>query len=193
MRLSDREFKAMGTPLRRTLQRIVEYPNFVRMGLQAQDSDILEIGCGSGYGASLLYKQHPCSYLGIDLMPEQLALAERLSLPGAEFRLADATDLAQVADQSKDLVVIFGVLHHISEWRKVVSECGRVLRPGGRLFVEEPDGGFIQGWERLFHWGHPDEILRLRQLEAALEQNGLKIQRRVYAIGFGVYAAQKDG
>lgn len=193
MKLSDKEFKAMGTPLRRTLQRTVEYPNFVRMGLQAQDSDILEIGCGSGYGASLLYKQHPRSYLGIDLMPEQLALAERLSLPGAEFRLADASDLGLVADQSKDLVVIFGVLHHIPEWRKVVSECGRVLRPGGRLFVEEPDGGFILGWERLFHWGHPDEMLRLRQLEAALQQNGMQIQRKLYAFGFGVYAAKKEG
>jgi SAM-dependent methyltransferase len=99
-----------------------------------------------------------------------------------------------VEDQSKDIIVIFGVLHHIPEWRKVISECARVLRPGGRLFVEEPDGGFIVDyWERVFHWGHPYEMLRLRQLESALEQNGLEIQRKVWAFGFGVYAARKDG
>jgi SAM-dependent methyltransferase len=192
MKLSNKEFTAMGTPLRRAFQRIVEYPNFGRMGMQTQGADVLEIGCGSGYGATLLYKQQPRSYLGIDLMPEQLALAAKLSLPGAEFRLADAADLAGVADQSKDLVVIFGVLHHIPEWRKVVSECARVLRPGGKLFVEEPDGGFMVVWERLFHWGHPDEMLRLWQFESALEQNGMKILRKLYIFGFGVFAAQKD-
>jgi hypothetical protein len=35
-------------------------------------------------------------------------------------------------------------------------------------------------------------MLRLRQLEAALENDGMQIKRRVYAFGFGVYAAQKD-
>lgn len=193
MKLSDKEFKAMGTPLRRSFQRLVEYPNFVRMGLQTGGADVLEIGCGSGYGATLLYRQRPRSYLGVDLMPEQLVLAQKLSLPDAEFHLADAANLSQIGDQTKDVVVIFGVLHHIPEWREVISECARVLRLGGMLFAEEPDGDFILAWERLFHWGHPDEMLRLRELESDLHLKGFKIQRKLWAFGFGVYATQKDG
>jgi ubiquinone/menaquinone biosynthesis C-methylase UbiE len=192
VKLSDKEFRAMGTPLRRVFQRLVEYPNFVRMGLRTGAADVLEIGCGSGYGATLLYRQPPSSYLGVDLMPEQLELAHKLSLPGAEFHLADATHLSGIGDASRDVAVIFGVLHHIVEWRQAVGECRRVLRPGGRLFVEEPDAGFILAWERLFHWGHPDEMLRLRQLERELSQNGFRITSKLWLFGFAVYAAQKE-
>jgi hypothetical protein len=57
----------------------------------------------------------PRRYLGVDIMPEQIALAQKLNLPGFQFSLADATDLSQVAETSKDVVVIFNVLHHIPE------------------------------------------------------------------------------
>ena len=40
--------------------------------------DILEVGCGSGYSASLIVKDHPKSYTGMDIMPEQLEKAEAL-------------------------------------------------------------------------------------------------------------------
>ena len=46
MKLSQREFDAMNNPIRRWLQRMIEYPNFKRMGLQTTDLDVLEIGCG---------------------------------------------------------------------------------------------------------------------------------------------------
>jgi ubiquinone/menaquinone biosynthesis C-methylase UbiE len=80
--------------------------------LTGQEGDILEIGCGSGYGAVLLSELRPKSYVGIDLMPEQIALAHQRRLPNAEFMVQDAAQLP-FADESKDVVVIFGVLHHI--------------------------------------------------------------------------------
>jgi ubiquinone/menaquinone biosynthesis C-methylase UbiE len=69
MKLTQREFNAMNNPLRRIFQRLVEYPNFRRMEMRDEGSDILEIGCGSGYGAQLLSRPHPRSYEGVDLMP----------------------------------------------------------------------------------------------------------------------------
>ena len=192
MKLSEREFNAMQAPLRRLLQRSVEYPAFKRMGLDVRDADVLEIGCGSGYGAQLLFAQSPRSYEGIDLMPEQVALAVERHLPQAAFRVADATDLGEIPDASKDIIVIFGVLHHIPEWRKTIRACARILRPGGRLFVEEPDGGMLERWERIFHWGHPNEILRLKELEHELQARGFTLRHRLYALGFGTYAAQRN-
>lgn len=191
MKMSKNEFDAMNTLFRRLIQQGLEYPNFIRMGLDVQNKDVLEIGCGSGYGAKLLYKQRPHSYLGVDLMPEQISLAQKLNLPGAEFGIADATDLSQVVDASKDVVVIFNVLHHIPNWRKAVAECARVLRPAGCLFVEEPDGPSVQAWDRIFHWVHPDEILLLHDLESALSLNSLSIQRKFRAFGYGVFVARR--
>lgn len=191
MRLSEQEFRGMNNPFRRWLHRTVEFPMFRRMGFTGQGQDILEIGCGSGYGAALLLSLHPRSYIGVDLMPEMIALARQRELPGATFAVADASRLTDIEDASKDTVVIFGVLHHIPAWREVLQECYRVLRPGGALFVEEPDGKYIAAWDRIFPWSHPTTFT-FRQLEDTLAALGFTVcQRQRFMIGFSAYSARK--
>lgn len=186
-RLSDREYRAMNSGLRRFLQRRYEFPILRRMGVTFAGKDVLEIGCGSGYAAHLILLDAPKSYVGIDVMPEQLALARRRGL-AADFRLEDATQLASVPSASIDLVVVFGILHHIPEWRLAVAECRRVLRPGGEIYTEEPDGGALGWFDSLFGWGHPREAhFRLRALYAVLESNGFEQLGRTRAFGFGFY------
>lgn len=192
MRLSDAEFKAMNNPIRQFLQRTVEFPLLQSLGLREEGQDILEIGCGSGYGAVLLARLHPHSYVGVDLMPEQIALAQNRRLANAEFLIRDAADLSCFVDESKDVVVIFGVLHHVPAWREVLHEIRRLLKPGGKLFVEEPDGRVVGTFDRVFQWGHPPEgLFRLQDFEAYLTGNGFKLLRRVKVFGFGVYAVEK--
>jgi len=90
MRLSDAEFRAMNGGLRRFLHRRVEFPALVRLGLaEGAGRDVLELGCGNGFGAELIARLRPRSYTGIDVMPEQIALAERRRLAGARFRVGD--------------------------------------------------------------------------------------------------------
>jgi ubiquinone/menaquinone biosynthesis C-methylase UbiE len=193
MKLSDKEFRAMNNPVRQLLQRTIEFPLFKRMGLTGERLDILEIGCGSGYGATLLATLNPRSYVGIDVMPEQIALAQQLNLPDTAFMVRDAADLSCFDDNSKDVIVIFGVLHHIPPWREVLVECFRVLRPGGRLFLEEPGGRSIEFFDRLFHWGHPVGGFRLKGLEDFLTRIGFTIRQKRWICGFGVYHAEKTG
>lgn len=197
MRLSDVEFKAMNNPVRRFLQRHFEYRLYRKMGLTRKNQDILEIGCGSGYGAVLLSELQPRSYVGVDVMPEQIALAEAAArdhhLEHVAFRVQDATRLEDIPARSQDTVVIFGVLHHIPPWREVIAECARVLRAGGQLFVEEPDGGMLDWWERFFHWGHTEAAsFRLEALEQTLRAAGFTLERQWKLPGVaGVYAARK--
>lgn len=190
MRLSDREFRAMNNPFRRFLQRRVEFPTFRRMGLEASGKDVLEIGCGSGYGAVLLGSLHPRSYVGIDLMPEQIDLARRIDLEDAVFHVMDATDLSAFEDASKDLVVIFGILHHVPRWSQVIKETRRVLRTGGEIYLEEPSELLIRPWDGLFKWGHPsDAQFRLAALELELEHAGFVLGQRRKRHLFGYYRA----
>src|SRR6266508_2917847 len=139
MKLSELEFRAMDSWWSRWGQEKFEIPIFRRMGLEIRNKDVLEIGCGNGYGAYLINLKSPRSYIGLDLMEEQIEKA-RQRYPKYQFLVQDAADLSQFADASKDVVIIFGVLHHIPEWRKVIDEIKRVLRPKGSFFVEEPRG-----------------------------------------------------
>jgi len=190
MRLSDREFRAMNNPVRRFFQRRVEFPTFRRMGLETNGKDVLEIGCGSGYGAVLLSSLQPRSYVGIDLMDEQIELARRIDIPGAVFHIMDATDLAAFEDASKDLVVIFGILHHIPRWPQVIKEARRVLRRGGEIFLDEPSEAAIRPWDRLFKWGHPpDAQFGLAALESELACAGFTLGQRKRRHFFGYYRA----
>ena len=187
-RLSDREFRAMNNPMRQAFQRLVEFPLLQWFGVPVTGRDVLEVGCGSGYGAQLLRTLSPHAYMGLDFMPEQVSLAHK-RLPEATFIVQDAADMKDIPSSSQDTVVVFGVLHHILEWREAISEIARVLRPGGDVFLEEPDGSIISLFDGLFHWGHP-VTFRLSELEGSLTTSGFRIVRRLYALGFGIYRLQ---
>ncbi len=188
-RLSDREFKAMNRPFRRWLQRLWEFPMLKRLGVPITGRDVLEVGCGSGYGAQLLATLKPRSYIGFDFMPEQVALAHK-RMPGCEFIVQDAGNLQNIPTASKDSVVVFGVLHHIPEWKAAAVEIARVLRPGGEAYIEEPDGGVLEWFDRKFKWGHP-VTFRLKELEAHFQETGFNLVRKSYWFGFGSYRMQK--
>lgn len=177
MKLSNVEFRAMNTPWRRWGHRYFELPMFQRLGLDVKDKDILEIGCGNGYGGYLLNQLAPKSYTGLDVMEEQIAIARR-NYPNLNFLVQDAADLSQFANGSKDAVIIFGVLHHIPEWRKALDEIARVLKPGGSLFLEEPRGLDIKFFDFFFKWGHPNTDFGLKAMEEHLKMRGFRFQKQ---------------
>jgi len=184
----------MNNPLRRFFQRRLEFPVFKWLGLKEENQDVLEIGCGSGYGAVLLSRRNPKSYVGIDLMPEMIDLAKKQpGLENAEFLVMDAGDMSPFPNESKDIVVIFDILHHIPKWREVIGECHRVLRAGGKMFLEEPSATAVRLWDSVFHWNHPEEALfSRRELEAHLSEVGLAVKRRLPIFPFGIYCLQKE-
>ncbi|PKN17275.1 MAG: hypothetical protein CVU71_17245 [Deltaproteobacteria bacterium HGW-Deltaproteobacteria-6] len=190
MRLSDIEFKAMNNPVRRFFQKHVEFRNFRSLGLVDKHKNILEIGCGSGYGTILLSTLQPKSYLGVDLMPEQIALTGQWHLSEYAFKTMDAADMNEIPSHSRDIIAIFGILHHIPRWREVIKECRRVLTNGGKLFIEEPDKNIIGYCDRFFHYGHPESDFSLALLENELVNNCFKIIRKRKVLGFGTYYAQ---
>lgn len=189
MKLSDIEFRAMNTWWRRWGHEHFELPMFQRLGLDVKDKDVLEIGCGNGFGGYLLNKLGPKSYVGLDVMEEQIEIARR-NYPQYKFIVQDATALNQFADASKDVVIIFGVLHHIPEWRKVIDEIVRVLKLDGSLFLEEPRGLDIKFFDFFFRWGHPDSDFGLRALEEHLMSRGFQFKKQWTPL-LTMYRAQK--
>jgi SAM-dependent methyltransferase len=99
-------------------------------------SPCLEIGCGEGNNLTRLAPVARCT--GVDLFPKKLRFAAH-ELPACDFAAADGARLP-FADGCYGSVFIRDLLHHVPEPRAVLAEAGRVLAPGGRLCLLEPNG-----------------------------------------------------
>jgi ubiquinone/menaquinone biosynthesis C-methylase UbiE len=102
---------------------------------------VVEIGCGRGVGMQLIvHAFQPETADAIEIDPRMIRLTNRRlrALPPARInvRLADAHNLPY-PDSSIDAVFDFGVLHHLENWRKGLTEIARVLKTGGYFYVEE--------------------------------------------------------
>ena len=109
---------------------------------------VLEIGCGSGEQA-IYFALQGAEVTVIDISVESLKGVEKLAMcEGVTIsgKVMDAEAMTFVRGEF-DLVYINSVMMHVDQ-RKVMSECERVLRVGGKLVVVEPlqYGLFVQGY-----------------------------------------------
>lgn len=97
---------------------------------------VLDVGCGTGRLAAWLARTivGPGEVIGIDPLPERIALAEA-HVPDASFRVGQAEDLGAFADESLDAVLMSSVFHWIADKPKALAEVARVLRIGGKLGI----------------------------------------------------------
>ena len=105
---------------------------------------VLDFGAGSGWMSRML-TQLGCEVVVCDVSPTALELARELydqyrvlgDKPTPEFLLFDGATF-DLPDADIDRVICFGALHHTINPQEVISELGRVLRPGGRAAFAEP-------------------------------------------------------
>ncbi|MGI8783428.1 MAG: class I SAM-dependent methyltransferase [Acidobacteriota bacterium] len=140
MTMNRVEKALMNNPLRALLQRQYEAPLMERLGGRVEGMCVLEIGCGRGIGAEIIFERFGAREVhAFDLDPDMVERARhRLSgYPPDRLRLfvGDAAAI-EAEDESFDAVFDFGIIHHIPNWRRAVSEVARVLRPGGRFFLK---------------------------------------------------------
>lgn len=143
---------------------------------------VLDIGCASGISAVLLGLRGG-DVVGIDISPELIKQAKDLSKNidvNVEFTVGDAENL-KFTDGSIDIVFFGGVIHHFPQKIKLINECFRVLKKGGKFLAIEPNcNDFFQrlNWKiarkRKLLSVNEDLINPLR-LKNLLDNNGFKI------------------
>ena len=188
MKLSVKEYEAMQMGWRKWYIEKIELKQFKKYGLAIKDKDILEVGCGNGYCASLICKEGPHSYKGIDIMKEQLDKARSLKLASAEFIEASASDLGLFPDQSFDVILDFCILHHVEGWRTFFDEAHRVLRDEGSLYIADLSKRCIHIVDALLHWDHNEEALfTFEEFEKEASERGFRMIHKANDLGLEAY------
>ncbi|AJF61253.1 TPA: class I SAM-dependent methyltransferase [Candidatus Woesearchaeota archaeon] len=136
MKLNKLEFAVVSNPFADFLQGKTKARQF-RLSLP-KDAVALDIGCSNGSESKALLEYFSLKKLyAVDLDEKMIAIArKKIKNPAIVFEKGDATRLKYPAN-SFDVVFSFGVINHITEWKKCIKELGRVLKPGGYLVAEE--------------------------------------------------------
>ena len=99
--------------------------------------NVLEIGCGEGYGVELLYKNAEQLTL-IDKSPYTAKTINK-NYPNATIIQKKIPPLTHVESNSFDVVVSFQVIEHIKNAQLFVEEIHRVLKPTGKAYISTPN------------------------------------------------------
>ena len=95
---------------------------------------LLDVGCGDGRFLAQMVKQ---GWTGIGIEPDPAAVAVGLAA-GLDVRLGDLASQG-FADDHFDAITCKHVIEHVRDPVGLLSECHRILRPGGRLVVVTPN------------------------------------------------------
>ena len=114
-----------------------DYP-YIAGELAKEDyTDLLDCGCGTGPMISLLYEKNPKKhYTGIDLTPRMIEVAQAKNLDGVIWVVGDCENLP-FEDNSFDAVICSNSFHHYPNPQKFFNSVKRVLRPDGRLILQD--------------------------------------------------------
>lgn len=105
---------------------------------------VLDFGAGSCWTTHFL-AQLGCHVIAMDISTAMLDLGRKRfddhplfgHRPAPTFSVFDGQRM-ELADESVDRILCFDALHHVADPASVVTEMGRVLRPGGVAGFSEP-------------------------------------------------------
>lgn len=112
-------------------------------GLQRRPR-VVDAGCGAG-SLTLRYAPQAGEVIALDVSSAALAAAAtRGAPPNVRWQVANLEQPWPVEDGWADLVVTAEVVEHLYEFPAYFAELGRVVRPGGRLYLTTPYHGVLK-------------------------------------------------
>lgn len=124
------------------IQRALGVANHLRFAAICPGETVLDLGCGGGIDTILAARSSGPTgrVIALDFLPEML---ERTAAAASEAGLANIDTLEgeleaiPLPDDSVDVIISNGVVNLSPRKARVLAECARVLRPGGRLCVSD--------------------------------------------------------
>lgn len=162
---------------------------YQRLAPRCAGREVLEAGCGEGYGADLIAG---VARRVIALDYDETAVTHvTIRYPRVQA-VRGNLDQLPLPDACLDVVVNFQVIEHLWDQAGFVRECARVLRPGGVLMVSTPNRiTFSPGRDTPINPFHTRE-LDAGELTGLLIDGGFVIDA-LYGVFHGPRLQEMDG
>ncbi len=109
----------------------LEMPTTLKLLGNIKGKKILDLGCGTGIYAKILYRKGAIVQ-GVDISEKEIEIAIKEN-PKIEFKLGNSEKLPY-SNREFDIVLAALVLEHLKNWSKTLKEVRRVLKKNG-LFI----------------------------------------------------------
>lgn len=101
--------------------------------------NVLDIGCGSGYGADLIASK-ASEVIGVDISEEAVNYArQHCKRKNIKFYVGDAINLNFLKDGELDVIISLEVIEHIPNYFQYLKEIRRLLKDDGILIISTPN------------------------------------------------------
>jgi SAM-dependent methyltransferase len=136
---------------------------------------ILELGCGFGHTTAMIAHYRPdVQIIGTDITPAQTW--PEFVKAGCTFRQCDATSIPDTFNEL-DVIISFGVIEHVNDDKKFLSDAYRCLRHGGYniMFNVPNKWSFPEFMVSLFGFHTHDKKYFMRDMARLVNQTGFEI------------------
>ena len=127
--------------------------NLLNLGRFTLTNIVLDLGGGTGRVAAAIKPLVHAVYVG----DSALGMLKAAKLKEVEVLMAYSEHLP-TPEQSFDRIIMVDAFHHLADQELTLKEMWRVLRPGGKIVIEEPD--ISNFWVKLIAFG--EKVLLMR-------------------------------
>lgn len=169
-----------------TTQVVKEYIDPLNIPKNAK---ILDLGCGPGYFLDEMKNRGYTDLTGVTLSPGDVEICEKKGHTIKKYDLSFLPQKDGYYDESVDFIFLRHALEHSPYPIFSLMEYNRVLKQGGKMYIEVPAPDCERGHE--FNLNHYS-ILGSNQLAALLIRTGFKIDT-FNNYEFEMFVPVKDG
>ena len=149
---------------------------------------VLDYGCGNCLLYPYIKKRYPkAEYQGIDLSEKMLEAGKRRFGSEKNFKVSQQDgEQLDFRNDSFDLIICRGSLHHLPNPNKGLQEMHRVLAKGGELLISEPVSNLIVKsmrkvfYKKMDHFSGTHQSFTHKEFIDLLEEEKFVIEKKKY-------------